>query len=410
MESMHNDHSHICFKENWRISNDFWFKLGQCEAIIQAISFTAIRPDYRKKLHKIALIKGAQATTAIEGNTLSFEEIEEIQNGGVLPPSREYLQKEVENILNGFNAILEEILLNEKILFITGDLIRRFHLIVGDGLGEMFKAQPGKFRKTNVIVGRYRAPNFQDVPNLVKNLCDWLYTQLHFERGQSFAETIIEAIISHIYITWIHPFSDGNGRTARLIEYYLLLRAGVPDIASHVLSNFYNLTRSEYYRRIEVATERKDITPFLEYAIQGFLDGLIEVLQLIQENQLLITWRNYIYGIFDNLSQQKNEEVAKRRRNLILRLPPDKSVTLDEILELHPSIFKNYQEASDRTFIRDIEELQKLELLKKEKNEYKANIETLGGYGSLSPKRRNICRCPHCSPGNTRNLVKKLPA
>jgi Fic family protein len=390
MESMHNDHSHICFRENWHVSNQYWFKLGQCEAIIQAISFTAIRPDYREKLHKIALIKGAQATTAIEGNTLSYKEIEEIQNGENLPPSREYLQKEVENILKGFNAILKEILLDEKISFVTEDLIKRFHFIVGDGLGDAFKAQPGKFRRKNVTVGKYRAPNYEEVPKLIENFCDWLSKHFHFKQGQSFSETIIEAIISHIYIAWIHPFSDGNGRTARLIEYYLLLRAGVPDIASHVLSNFYNLTRSEYYRRIELATETKDITPFLEYAIQGFLDGLIEVLQLIQENQLLITWRNYIYGIFDNVTQQKNEEVAKRRRNLILRMPPYESLTLTEIIDLHSSIFKNYQEVSDRTFLRDIEELQKLDLLKKEKNKYKANIKILGGYMAVSVQKGEI--------------------
>lgn len=387
MDSMHNDHSHICFIENWRISNEFWFKLGQCEAIIQAISFTAIRPDYREKLHKIALIKGAQATTAIEGNTLSFEEIEEIQNGEDLPPSREYLQKEVENILKGFNAILKEILFDEKISYITEDLIKRFHFIVGDGLGDAFKAQPGKFRRKNVTVGKYRAPNFEKVPKLIENFCDWLSKHFHFGQGQSFSETIIEAIISHIYIAWIHPFSDGNGRTARLIEYYLLLRAGVLDIASHVLSNFYNLTRSEYYRRIELSTEIKDITPFLEYAIQGFLDGLIEILQLIQENQLLITWRNYIHGIFDKNVNQKNEEVIKRRRNLILRLPPYDFLTSNEILELHPTIFKNYQEVSDRTFLRDIDELQKAGLIRKEKNKYKANIEILGGYMAASIQR-----------------------
>ncbi len=62
-------------------------------------------------------------------------------------------------------------------------------------------------------------------------------------------------------------------RTARLVEFYLLMRAGVPDISSLVLSNFYNLTRSEYYRQIDKATNQNDITDFLFYAIQGFRDG-----------------------------------------------------------------------------------------------------------------------------------------
>ena len=380
---MHNNCTHISFNANWTISNQTWYLLGQCDAIIKSISFTPIRPDYREKLHKIALIKGAQATTAIEGNTLSYEEIEEIQDGSDLPPSRKYLQKEVQNILKGFNTILEEILADENISTITPELIQRFHYIVGDNLGDAFKAQPGKFRRNNVTVSKYRAPNFEDVLNLISNLCDWLKKEFHFKKGQSFFETIIEAIVTHIYIAWIHPFSDGNGRTARLLEYYLLLRAGVPDIASHVLSNFYNLTRNEYYRHIELSTQNHDLTPFLEYAIQGFRDGLIEVLEIIQENQLLITWRNYIYGIFSN-KNKGNEAVNDRRRNLILRIPHDRYVDTEEIIELHPSIFKHYQEHSDRTFLRDIDELLSLNLLIKDDNKYKANIELLGGFMAFS--------------------------
>lgn len=387
MSEIHNNHSHICYKANWTIAPKSWFLLGQCDAIIQAISSTAIRPDYREKLHKISLIKGAQATTAIEGNTLSFEEIEDIQDGMNLPPSREYLQKEVQNILSGFNSILREIIVDDEISFITPELIKKFHSIVGEGLGDAFKAQPGKYRRNNVTVGRYRAPNYEEIPSMVDELCNWLQKQFHFKEGQSFSETIVEAIISHLYLVWIHPFADGNGRTARLIEYYLLLRAGVPDIASHVLSNFYNLTRNEYYRRIEMSTNQKNLTPFLEYAILGFKDGLIGILEIIQENQLLITWRNYIYGIFDSKSQQANEAVLKRRRNLILRIPHDEFVSTDKILELHPTIFKNYQELSDRTFIRDIEELVKLSLLEKRRTEYRANIGILAGYMAISAQK-----------------------
>ncbi|MBN2050807.1 MAG: Fic family protein [Spirochaetales bacterium] len=383
---MHNNYTHISFKSNWTISNQTWYLLGQCDAIIKSISYTPIRPDYREKLHKIALIKGAQATTAIEGNTLSYKEIEEIQDGIDLPPSREYLQKEVQNILKGFNTILKEILIDEKISTITPELIQRFHSIVGDGLGETFKAQPGKFRRNNVTVAKYRAPNFEEILPLVKTFCDWLKKEFHFIKGQSFHETIIEAIITHIYIVWIHPFSDGNGRTARLLEYYLLLRAGVPDIASHILSNFYNQTRNEYYRRIELSTQNNDVTPFLEYAVQGFRDGLIEVLKIMQENQLLITWRNYIYGIFSDKTVKRNDSVNDRRRNLILRIPHDRYVDAEEIIELHPSIFKHYQKISDRTFIRDIEELLSLKLLIKENNTYKAHIELLGGYMAFSVK------------------------
>lgn len=65
---------------------------------------------------------------------------------------------------------------------------------------------------------------------------------------------------------------------------FLLVRTGVPDIASHVLSNHYNLTRSEYYRHIDQSMRDNDIIKFLQYPIQGFRDGLESVLDVIQEN------------------------------------------------------------------------------------------------------------------------------
>ncbi|GAH58935.1 unnamed protein product, partial [marine sediment metagenome] len=103
--------------------------------------------------------------------------------------------------------------------------------------------------------------------------------------------------------------------------------------ASHVLSNFYNLTRSEYYRQIDKATRQNDITDFLFYAIQGFRDGLVEVLDLIQENQLLVMWRNYILDIFEKqIAGGKESKTAKRKRDLILKIPHGQALNLNKIL------------------------------------------------------------------------------
>ena len=77
---------------------------------------------------------------------------------------------------------------------------------------------------------------------------------------------------THVYIAMIHSFGDGNGRTVRLIEFYILLRAGLPDIASHILSNHYNDTRQEYYRQIDLCIRERDLSGFVRYVVQGFRD------------------------------------------------------------------------------------------------------------------------------------------
>ncbi|GAH87212.1 unnamed protein product, partial [marine sediment metagenome] len=140
MEDIFNSRKHICFQKRWDLKPEIHFLLGQCHAIIKAISDTPIRPDYREKLLGVALIRGAQATTAIEGNTLTIEEIQDLQRGKKLPPSREYLQKEVENILSALNTILNDIIINDKISLIKPDLIRYFHRMVGEDIGDAFDA------------------------------------------------------------------------------------------------------------------------------------------------------------------------------------------------------------------------------------------------------------------------------
>ncbi len=375
---MHNNYNHLSFRPKWTLTNEIHYLLGECHAVILSISNTPIRPDYKRKLLSVSLIKGAQATTAIEGNTLDIAEIEKIKNGEHLPPSREYLEIEVKNILEAFDAILQNISVDKKKQLITPELIKDFHNKVGKNLKKHFSATPGQFRKNNVIVGNYRPPNHTKVIKLINELCLWLKKEFHYEKRQTFIETIIQAIVTHVYIAWIHPFSDGNGRTARLLEFYLLLSAGVPDIAAHVLSNFYNVTRSEYYRQLDNATKKNDLSEFIFYAIRGFRDGLFEVLNLIQENQLLITWENYIFVLFENkkgpgLTQESN----KRRRDLMLDIPYDKYLSENEIKILNTTIYEMYEKISDRSFTRDLDELIDLGLLEKKNNKYKANIEIL---------------------------------
>lgn len=371
------DYSHISFQVNWNLSNSTWYKLGQCKSIIRAISNAPIQPNYRKKLLEISLLKGAQATTAIEGNTLTLEEIKEIQEGKSLQPSKEYQEIEVKNLLDSFNDILREVALDKRDELISEELILRFHKMIGKDLGDSFQAIPGQFRNNNVIVGTYRPPDSKDVEALMKTFCEWLKSNFKYSSGEeSFSDSIFEAIVAHVYLAWIHPFGDGNGRTARLLEYYILLRAGLPDIASHVLSNFYNETRSEYYRQLDKATKEKSLTSFIEYAIRGFRDELLKVLKIIQENHFEILWINYIYERFKDV-KYGSILVFKRRRELILKFPIHKWLTPKEVIESNIDLMKIYLRKSNLFLKRDLEELKHLGLVLNVEDKYKANMDLL---------------------------------
>lgn len=368
---------HLVFATQWQIEPSLSYYLGQCDAMADAISQAPLLPGFRKMLHQVSLRKGAQATTAIEGNTLSDEEIERVAMGESLPPSQEYQEREVKNILDALNGLMMETVDRDRVERISPELLLRFHKMIGKDLGEHFHAVPGSFAQSQRIVGPYRAPAPEHVPILVTDLCEWLPREFHFP-NQRFSEAVIQAIVTHVYIEWIHPFDDGNGRTGRLVEYYILMRAGLPSIASHLLANHYNETRPEYYRQLQRAKQDKNLSAFLLYAVAGLRDGLVKSLRGVQLNALEQMWRVLVYDAFGKRTI-KRREVFLRQREVALSLPLDRPIRFDEIPQLSPSLAAAYAHSGSRTILRDLSELAKLELILREPGLVRANRALLEG-------------------------------
>ena len=369
---------HLRFRRHWEIGPDVHYQLGQCNTIIRAIQETPLSPDRYGELKRVALIKGAQATTAIEGNTLTDSEVQQVAAGESLPPSKEYQEREVRNVLDAMNGVVEDIAGRREIPRVSAALLRNFHRQIGTELGEHFDAAPGRFRTDERVVGPYRCPRAADVPQLVNLLCRWLGEDFPAGgNGPAFSDAVIQAVVTHVYIEWIHPFGDGNGRTGRMLEFYLLLRAGNPDIASHILSNFYNLTRPEYYRQIHQACASRDLGAFIAYAVEGYRDGLLETLRTIQQHQFEIAWRTLIHDRFAGQSYRK-KQVFRRRRELMLNFPPNETVALDRLPMLTLDLAREYARLTETTLLRDLRVLIDMDLVVREATGgYRANTELL---------------------------------
>ncbi len=344
-----------------------------------------LSPEFRGKLKWVALLKGAQATTAIEGNTLTEEEIEKIMQGGHLSESKAYQEQEVQNILDAMNEIKDYVLAQKSPGIITPDLLRQYHRLVGKNLSAPFCAVPGRFAQSQRVVGGYRCPppgrEKHQVEGLVTQLCEWLQKEFKYASGkQSFMDGILQAIVTHVYIEWIHPFDDGNGRTGRLVEFYLLLRARVPDICAHILSNHYNNTRPQYYDHLSRCRDKKDLTLFIDYAVTGFLDGLNWRNGLWKEVFVELNkdaWRGHVD---DTIAKMKwSKPVFKRRRQLLLGIPLFMPFNSDDIRYTFPKVAREYARVSASTVQRDIKSLINLDLLRMDpKNKtISANIEIM---------------------------------
>jgi len=365
------DYSWINYKiELNRLPWHVWIKLGECAAKCEQIKSIPLKPHIREQLHLIYLAKGAHATTAIEGNTLSEQQVKElIEKKLKLPPSKKYLEQEVNNIIEACNKIAVDIS-KSNLREITVEQICRYNnYVLGNDVPRDEAAVPGAIRAHNVVVGNvYRAPPARQVSYLLQKFCNWMngadfineQLQLHF--------AIIKSIAAHLYMAWIHPFGDGNGRVARLLEFMILLQSGVPSPAAHLLSNHYNITRAEYYRQLDRAGKTDNPTGFFTYAIEGFLDGLQEQLQYIQGHIVSVCWRDFIYEVF---STQHSNNTTKRRRELAIRISEQaEQVDKNSILIL---MRKEYRDRTERTLSRDLNELERLRLVKRQKDRYAAN-------------------------------------
>jgi len=336
-------------------------------------------------MHKVYLVKGVQATTAIEGNTLTEEEVRlRLEKKLKLPPSKEYLGKEVDNILFLCNEIKNNKIPGERKHLINTEDILYYNKKILEDIPVEKHVIPGEFRKCSVVIGNYRGPDYNDVPDLMSKYCEWLNaTDFTIDKNRPVLHNVIKAIAAHVYFVLIHPFGDGNGRTARMLEFYILLSSGLPTPTAQLLSNHYNATRTEYYKQLENSTTKRDITEFMTYAVQGFLDGLREQLDYIFKLVFDLSWESYVYEVFRE--HKHNENTTKRRRTLVLELSKSAdSVSFEGLLSLSRPIIDAYKNKTRKTLSRDLREIEAMNLIIKDAKTYKANKKIMRAFIPLS--------------------------
>lgn len=356
---------------------ELWMLLGEAQSKVEHIAGVPLQPGVARRLHQLYLAKGALATTAIEGNTLTEDEALSVVEGrSHLPPSKEYLKVELENIVRVCNKMLSEIA-SGSLSPLTPELICEYNrnALQGLNLGDPHVV-PGEIRRYSVGVGRYRAAPAADGRHLLERLCDWLNgTDFRAPDARwALVYAVISAVIAHLYIAWIHPFGDGNGRTARLVEFRILVSSGFPVPAAHLLSDHYNKTRTEYYRRLEQSSRGNgDEATFMIYAVQGLVDGLKQQLELIQKQQLNVMWRDYVHEMLGGPSPTDH-----RRRALLFALSgAGGPVAFDRITSLTPKVAAAYATRTTRTLARDLAALTKTDLVERTPRGYRAKIEII---------------------------------
>lgn len=352
----------------------FWSLLADACARCEFISDLPIRPEDWANLRRVFLERGARATTAIEGNTLSDAEVALLARGDLaLPPSRAYLGVEVQNILDIYNHISDRVAKGETIP-LNSDWVKHLNGRVMAGLRMSEGIVAGQTRNVEVGVGRYRCPPAAECDYLLDRLFQWLNDMDNARIGEhKLALPILKSIVAHLYLLWIHPFGDGNGRTARLLEHQILLTGGVPETATHLPSDFYNRTRDAYYDRLDASSRYPNgVMEFLVYALQGFADELKEQMDYMAKRVWRDTWTSYVRSEFHG----RRGDAIERRIELACNLT-DEPVSRLAIPTLTPALARAYQGKTPRVLTRDLNALARMGLIERRSEGIAANFAIL---------------------------------
>ncbi len=379
-------HPWITFRIDFqRAPWELWLLCGEAVSKCEHVAGTPLAPDTARELMTIYLAKGAAATTAIEGNTLTEDEVRQRIAGKLrLPPSREYLGIEVDNITRACNEILQQHTRGAAPP-LTPERIGWFNRTALDRLELDEHICPGELRTYGVGVADYRGAPAEALPELMGRLCEWLNSPWIPELSafrKRYLEPMLKAVVAHLYLAWIHPFGDGNGRTARLVEFYILVTAGVPFPAAHLLSNHYNQTRSEYYRQLAFASRSGgEVLPFCLYALRGFVDQLREQIDVIRQEQAKLFWESHVRQHLGDSGPQR------RRRQLVLDLAAaGRPVPRERVTDISPPVARAYARLADKTLARDLDALERLGLIERTDGAYRAKIEIVLAYLPPPPR------------------------
>lgn len=345
------------------------------QELADVISGIPLPPLTRDALNRLNIVRAVRGTTGIEGSDLSEGEVEQVLNAPndspVLPRARNREEREVRNASRVMEAIAD-MLDRDPTLPLSEEIIREIHRHSTDGIAYSH-SEPGIYRRHPVSAGEYVPPRDGDeVRRLMAEFVQWL----DGEEARSWP-AVVRAVAAHFYFISIHPFGDGNGRTARAIESYLLYQGNLNRLGFYSLSNFYYRRRAEYIEILDFVRFRAggSLNPFLVFAA----DGLLEELQLIRD-EVLVANRKVAFRDYANELLHGAALVAKVRDRLLLLVR-----AIEHDGELGERAVRNgahpvsalYASLGERAFARDLQRLQTYGLVVVTGGMIRANFDVL---------------------------------
>lgn len=261
--------------------------IDACRGFLDAVR---LQVDWGADLKRKARVQDALSSVQIEGNSLTYAEAFELAHA---PPDRELRDSEREflNYLNAFDAL--DAFAGNRNAHITRMDLQNLHKMLVDGVrgGHRYA---GQLRRESVTVGdrdgdeiivHYEPPHWDDVEPLLTQLFDWIHlskqkpTPAQLAKGATdpWVHPVIVAGIAQHRLVWIHPFVDGNGRSARMLTTLLLYQRDYDFKYLFDLSSYYERNRDKYYDALRAVDRTGDYTPWLQYFLGGLSSQMMGI-------------------------------------------------------------------------------------------------------------------------------------
>jgi Fic family protein len=268
------------FEPNFRITGKIAKALMAIDADRQVVGMLPLTAPMLDSLRRTARLLSTHLSTRIEGNRLSAAQVRQVVEGEGNFPGRERDEAEVRHYFAALKYVERQGRVKGKL---TENDIRTIHGLVMTGRARATTYRDGQ----NVIhdgrTGRivYLPPEAKDVPALMANLVRWVNSAL--AAGE--LPIPVVAALAHYQFATIHPYFDGNGRTARLLTTLILHRTGYGLNGIYSLEEYYAANLAGYYAGLSAGPSHNyyfgraeaDVTPFVEYFCVGMADAFARV-------------------------------------------------------------------------------------------------------------------------------------
>lgn len=329
------------YKPNFSINSSILNNVAQIEVARATIDNAPIIPSWERKFQQDALVRQVHHSTAIEENGLNYTEVKKVLGGEEVRTVR---RRDIKEIIN-YRKAVEFIDVHEEEL--SAGFIIDLNEIVLDGIIE--KNKIGRLRDQDVVIMNSRdndvilePPKSDEIQILIDELIEWFNSDKE-------THPVIKSGILQYEITAIHPFIEGNGRTARLLSTWSLYTTGYKINNFFSLEEYYDVDSTAYYQALSTADESGEHTEWLDYYTKGLALEFSRIKDKVQRLSRDVVLKNKL---------GKQIAISERQIKIINFIQENGFLQNTDFNLIFPKI-------SDDTVLRELKDLIDKKLLKK---------------------------------------------